>query len=416
MNGDVIKQFLVGLGFDIDDAGLAKFNKAIGSATLKVTALYAATNAMATGIAYGISKISQSFEDLGYEYKIIAPAINKALILRQEMFKAYAATGISLTRVVQASVKLNLSIAKTKIALEAIYKSVGSRFFALLTKQSDIFRQKLYQNMPKIQNALEKFVKFIFKSLEAVTQLGLRAWSVLTRVYDFFVMLDKATDGWSTIILGVIAAWRLLNLSFLATPLGMIIAGFVALLALWDDFKTFKEGGESLIDWGDRTVKIVVAITAAIVALGTVIAGIRVAMAAWTAAQWLLNVAMSANPIGAIIIGVTALIALLGVLAAKMGLLNGLGDWLGNAGSKVMDFLGGPNAAANMQNNPVTNPGSSPAGAAGVQNSQTNQHVQQQTSINVMGSADASSVGKAVAGEQSRVNFDMVRNMKGATR
>ncbi len=33
-----------------------------------------------------------------------------------------------------------------------------------------------------------------------------------------------------------------------------------------------------------------------------------------------------------------------------------------------------------------------------------------------MGSSDANAVGKAVAGEQSRVNFDMVRNMKGATR
>ena len=83
MNGDVIKSFLVGLGFGVDDASLAKFNKAISSATLKVTALYASTEVAASGIVYGISKISESFEQLGYEYRLITPAINKAIVLRR---------------------------------------------------------------------------------------------------------------------------------------------------------------------------------------------------------------------------------------------------------------------------------------------------------------------------------------------
>src|SRR4051812_3077747 len=105
--------------------------------------------------------------------------------------------------------------------------------------------------MPKIQSALERFIKFIFAAFEAITTLGERIWSILERVYDFFKKLHDATDGWSTIIIGVIAAWKLLNLSFLATPLGMVLALAVALLALYDDLKTFVEGGQSLINWGD---------------------------------------------------------------------------------------------------------------------------------------------------------------------
>lgn len=412
----VIKSFLVGLGFGVDDASLKKFNKAVSDATLKVTALYGSVKVMSAAIVYGISKISEGFEQMGYEYRIIAPAINKALILRRELLKAYSAAGINITKVVQASVKLNMSLAKTKFAFKAIYDSVGSRFFGLLTKQSDIFRKKIYENMPKIQNALEKFVKFIFKALEATTTLGVRLWSILTRVYDFFVKLDKATDGWSSVILGVIAAWKLLNLSFLATPLGMLLTGFLALLALWDDFKTFQEGGKSLIDWGSNTVKIVVAIAAAVGTVAVAITAVITAMRAWAVIQGVINALLLLNPIGLWIAGITALIGLITLLAAKMGYLKGAGEWFAGVGGKILDFVGGsPNVGANVENNPVGAGVRNPIGN-NVQNSQSNQNVQQQTSINIMGSADANSVGKAVAGEQTKVNFDMVRNMKGATR
>ena len=128
MTGEVIKSFLVGLGFDVDDAGLAKFNKSIKDATLKVTALYGSINATTGLIVKGLSDISEGFESIGYQYRIIAPSINKAILLRQELFKAYRAAGINIVQVVRNAVLLNFSLTKTKYALEAIYKSVGSRF------------------------------------------------------------------------------------------------------------------------------------------------------------------------------------------------------------------------------------------------------------------------------------------------
>lgn len=414
MGDELIKSFLVGLGFGVDDASLKKFNSAIASATVRVAALYGAVNAAAAGIVAGISDISDGFEKMGYEYHIIAPAINKALVLRRELLHAYSAAGINITKVIQASVKLNMSLAKTKFAFEAIYKSVGSRFFGLLTKQSDLFRQKIYANMPKIQLALEQFVKFIFKAFEGVTTLGVRLWGILSRVYDFFVSLDKATDGWSTIILGVLAAWKLLNLSFLATPLGMIIAGFVTLLALWDDFKTYKEGGISLIDWGSDSVRAIVGVVAAVAALAAGVYGVILALRAWAAAQALVNLVMSLNPIGLMIAGITILLGLLTALAVKLGFLKGVGQFFSDAGQGIMDLIGGPNTGANLQSNPGGPRVANPVG--GVQNSSSNQNVAQQTNINVIGSADAQSTGKAVAGEQGKVNFDLVRNLKGATR
>lgn len=409
MTGEVIKSFLVGLGFSIDDSELAKFNKAISSASVKVAALYGTIQVAAGGIVAGISDISEGFEKMGYEYHIIAPAINKALVLRRELLRAYSSAGINITRVIQASVKLNMSLAKTKFAFEAIYKSVGSRFFGLLTKQSDQLRQKIYQNMPKIQHALESFVKGIFKAFEATTILGLRLWSILERVFDFFVKLDKATNGWSTIILGVVAAWKLLNLEFIATPLGLIITGLVAILALFDDFKTFQEGGKSLFDWTaaipviDSIEKAISSLYDSLSSLVAIVFDLALAFKQLFSGDFS-GALDSLKRVGSDILAIFTNLweAIKGIGNAASGIGGILGDKLGG-------LFGNGNAAANLVG-PVQ-----PQPMVG-NTAYTNQHVQQQTQINVTGSADANAVGKAVAGEQNRVNFDMTRNMRGATR
>lgn len=410
MTGDLIKSYLVGLGFGVDDQSLAKFNKAISSAALRVSALFASTQIAATGIVAGIAKVSEGFEQLGYEYKIIAPAINKAIVLRQEMLKAYSAAGVNLVKVVQASVKLNLSLTKTKYAFEAIYRSVASRFFELITKQSDTFRQKIYANMPKIQLALENFVKVVFKALEIVTALGVRLWSILTRVFDFFVSLDNATQGWSSIILGVIAAWKLLNLSFLATPLGLIITGLVAILALFDDFKTWQEGGKSLFDW-TKFVPVIDAVTKALQSMWAILQAITV-----TLSNLILAFAQlyqgdtggfweSLKAVGESVISVFARI---------WDNLKNIAGVISAVGTFGKSLFGNSNAQANLQNTASGAPRTPPLGAGSSNNSLTNQHVQQQTTINVQGSSDANAVGKHVSGEQSRVNLDLARYLKGA--
>jgi hypothetical protein len=425
MDGDVIKSFLVGLGFGVDDASLAKFNKAITSAAVKVTALYASIKLSAAGIFYSISKISEGFEEMGYNLRLVAPAVNKMLILREAMLDAYRHAGIDLTKVVQQSILFNLSLAKTKFALEAVYKSVGAKFLPLLTKQMDIFRQKIFANMPKIQEQLTKVVQFIFKAFEATVELGQRLWSMLERVYGFFKKLDEATGGWSTKILAVIAAWQILNLGFLATPLGMIIAGFIALLALWDDFQVWREGGQSLINWGSDMSKTIVGLVAAIGLGVAALYAWKGAMVAWNAVSKAFEIVLAVMngelgvttvlaslleaPFWLIAAAIGAVIAAVTLADAKWQIFGGhLSGFFSGVGGKVLDFLGGAhagNVASAGSPSPLT------GGAGG-----NTQKVNQETTINVQGSADANSVGKAVASQQGAVNFDMTRNLKGAMR
>lgn len=426
--GEVIKSFLVGLGFDVDESSLAVFNKSIKDAALRVTALYGTINAFAGSMVYAFSKISESFEEMGYQYHIIAPAINKAIVLRNELMKAYSAAGVNIRKVVVDSVRLNLSLAKTKFALEAIYKSVGSKFFGLLEKQSDAFRKKLYQNMPYIQNALEHLVKGVFKAFEAVTVLGQRLWGILSRVYDFFVALDKATDGWSTIVLGLVAAWKFLNLSFLATPLGLVFALGALVLGLYDDFMTAVEGGESLIDWGSDFTKMIVGLVAGVGALAAGFYAWSFATKAVSAATALFNGVLGITdalllvleaPVWLIVAAIGALIAALTLADEKWKIFGGhLSGFFTGVGGKILDFVAGaPNLTASLSN--VGSAGGAPPSALGSNpgssNSVTNINAKHQTDITVQGSPNPEATARAV-GNGMKQNYDSIDYLNGRTR
>jgi hypothetical protein len=308
---ETIKEFLVGLGFSIDSASLAKFNKSISAAVTKVAALATGMTASAGAIVAGISEVSKGFEQMGYEYHLIAPAINRALLLRQELLKSYRLAGINIGNVIRSSIKLNLSLAKTRFAFEAIYKSVASRFFESITKQSDLFRKKIYENMPKIQRTLENVVQFIFKFVGAVSQL-------VGRLID----LDKATDGWSTKILlalaAITAAWKIFNLAFLLSGPGLVLLGIAAaltlILGIFDDFKVWKNGGKSLFNWGPF-IPVMNSVADAAKSVWKVLVGV-------------------AEVLGDIFLAVSDLLT---------GDFSGAWDELGAAGQKIIDgFLGVP--------------------------------------------------------------------------
>lgn len=410
MDTETIKSFLVGLGFGVDETSLAKFNKAIASATLRVTAMYAAVSGAATGIFAAISSVSSSFEDMGYQLRIIAPAMNRWLVMRQAMLNAYAHAGINLTQVVKQAILFNYSLAKTKYALEAVYKSVAAKFFPLLTKQMDIFRQKIFANMPKIQAQLTKFVEFIFKAFTALVELGTRLWSILTRVYDFFARLHEVTHGWSTVVLGLVAAWKLLNLSFLATPLGLLLAGFLAILALYDDFKVWEEGGKSLFNWAPF-VPVINAVGVALKGVWSVLndtAMLFFDLVGLIKDLVTLDLSTFSEDIDNTLADVSKYVSdLVEYFKSLINVGGALTGWAQAIGGWVAAHFGSGTAGGNIA-------GAAQVGPMLPNGGGVNQTIHQKTDINVNGAADVNTVGKVVAGNQDRVNFDMVRNMKGA--
>jgi len=111
------------------------------------------------------------------------------------------------------------------------------------------FREGLVDNFGRISAIITKIVDGVLFLADVISTLGLRAMQIVGGIIDWFSSLDEGTKRLIEGVGGLLIAWRLLNAGFLATPLGQLAALGVAILALYDDYKVWKEGGKSLIDW-----------------------------------------------------------------------------------------------------------------------------------------------------------------------
>lgn len=551
MSAETIKEFLVGLGFKVDEAGLAKFSAGIASASLRVTALAAATTAAAGVIVAGVQKIAADFDQmdkLATQFRTTADAIDEfadaagILGIKEEtaveglrnldraivdtsmdMGRAkavFADLGITVkdaagnlkpTTEVMAELAekfkgmergkqirvmerlgldpsllklFNADMVALRAEMEAIDKAAGLDFGQAMAEskafmeiwramQQEIqkwkllfkttmesvsvklmpkfraqiraitdaminFRRKVMDNLPKAIEAIMPIIGVIMRIAEAFIKITARIASGAMTIIGWLLKLNEFTGGWAGYILAAAAAWKYLNLAFLKTPLGMLLSLAAVVALLIDDFLTFKEGGDSLIDWGSGFGIVMQGVTAALTGFLAYIAlskaaviAMTVATNAWAAATAIANGIMSAariavllfnlvlyaNPIMLVVAAVAALIAA-GVLLIQnwdtvKQWFSSFFDWLlagfskvADWGSKVASVFGFGGGAPASAPNPQAQ-----AAVAG-----NGQNVNQQTQIVVQGSTDPAATARAVSGEQGRVNADMARNMRGAAR
>lgn len=165
----------------------------------------------------------------------------------------------------------------------------GGQFYGMSEKMSQTLGGQASLAMANINDKLLAFYNII----QPYILPAMRGFNLL--LTDTGTFIDKVVakiEGWynNNMLLGtsiaiLTAAW----LAYKATFLGLI--GVHALIAVWRK---------------------------AVIAYEIVVFAIQNATSLWTAAQWLLNVALSANPVGLIIAGVVALIALIAFLIIKV--------------------------------------------------------------------------------------------------
>lgn len=542
MTGDVIKDFLVGLGFKIDEAGLSKFSAGIGSATIAVTAMgvaavaatglitafvssvadkfdtvrhladrvnstaesvlrlgYVATltgssvnaaNSSLEGLskvageaALGIGSGAMAFEQIGLSAKDsngvlkdtsvlmsdiavkirdmgrgeqiavlsklgIDPTLIGALTtdvsgLAAEFDQLYKNAGIDANKAAEESVDFVDSMARLKMTFDALKSAVGLKFMGQVKNGINTLRKFLVENMPKIINAVSPIINLVLKIAEAFIRIVGRIGSAIGKIIGFLSNVNDKTDGWAGYILAAAAAWKFLNLSFLASPIGIILALSAGVALLIDDFLTFRESGESLIDWGSKfgtTLQVVSALVAGLTAAfvvsklamlafavgqgvavtaGAAVSGI---LATMRSAVLLFNLALFANPIGLFVAAIATLIGAGALLIANWQSVKtwftGFFDFLSSGFDKIKSIAGtvaglfGSAGGAESAPRPALAP--TPQAAAAMTGG--SQSVSQQTQIVVQGASNPDATARAVSGQQSRVNADMARNMKGVTR
>lgn len=335
MADGVIRDFLVSLGFDTDNTGLAKMKSAMDGIEWKAKALNGALLALATGAVLAVKQTASELDRLyfssqrigasvtninaygnaiaqlggsaegavstlealsekirnspGYEGQIKSLGVNTrdangAIRDRVEVMKDLSGV-LSKMPAYQANAYANsLGIdQKTLLAMR------DNKFMANMEKYQKI-QKELGMNDDLAKSGNEFMTEYrdltmmtktgfqvivmqagkalipILKLLNQLIQSGIQAFSQLNpqikeglAVALRFAMLALMFGAMAKslgLLLKLLPALKsfvgllkLLRLAFLGSPIGIILALGAALALLWEDWKVWKEGGKSLIDW-----------------------------------------------------------------------------------------------------------------------------------------------------------------------
>ena len=344
MNAETLKDFLISLGFKVDEAGARKFDAVVAGTTLKAIELGVKVEAAALSVVAFTAKIASGLDDLywasqrtgatvegikqiGYAVSQVGGSVdgargsleNLARFMRnnpgaegflnrlgvqtrdasgnmRDMATIFTGVGQRLSsmpyyRANQYAEMLGLDentlmamrrgIGQFSSEYTAMAKAIGYnadvaavssnkfmtslRSFGLMAGMArdkigssladglagslDRLRRQILENFPKIEGAITSTVKGILWAGEMVGRVIYRLIQAASDIRAWWIGLDSDTQKLIQTLGGLLVAWRLLNAAMLASPVSWVLALAAAILLLYDDYRTWKEGGKSLIDW-----------------------------------------------------------------------------------------------------------------------------------------------------------------------
>ena len=140
---------------------------------------------------------------------------------------------------------------------------IGSNLAGGLAGSLDTLRRHILDNFPRIEQTLTKAIKGILALGDIIGRLFFRLIEGTSDLITWWQSLDKQTRELISLFGALTIALRTLNSTFWMSPIGLITAMAAGIALLWEDYKTWKEGGQSLIDWGkwkteiDQAVKMI---------------------------------------------------------------------------------------------------------------------------------------------------------------
>jgi len=345
MNAETLKDFLISLGFNVDEAGAKKFDAVVAGTTLKAIELGVKVEAAALSVVAFTAKIASSLDNLywasqrtgatvegikqiGYAVSQVGGSAdsargsleNLARFIRnnpgaegflnrlgvqtrdasgnmRDMATIFTGVGQRLSnmpyyRANQYAQMLGLD-ENTLMAMRrgigqfsgeytAMAKAIGYnadvaavssnkfmtslRSFGLMAGMArdkigsnlanglagsiDTLRRQIMNNFPKIEGAITAGVKGVLWFGEIIGRVVYRLIQLTGDIINWWKSLSTETRQVIEVFGALMIAWRLLNSAFAMSPIGRVIMLGAALIGLYDDYRTWKEGGQSLIDWG----------------------------------------------------------------------------------------------------------------------------------------------------------------------
>ena len=127
---------------------------------------------------------------------------------------------------------------------------IGSNLAGGLAGSLDTLRRHILDNFPRIEQTLTKAIKGILALGDIIGRLFFRLIEGTSSLITWWQSPDKQTRELISLFGALTIALRILNSTFWMSPIGLITALAAGIALLWEDYQTWKEGGDSLIDWG----------------------------------------------------------------------------------------------------------------------------------------------------------------------
>ncbi|HBN5388526.1 TPA: lytic transglycosylase [Citrobacter freundii] len=345
MNAETIKDFLVSLGFDIDEAGAAKFDSVLAGTTANAIKMGLAVEGAALSVVAYTAKIAsgldnlywasqrtgatvQGIQSIGYAVSQMGGSVDAArgsleslsrfvrnnpgaegflnrlgvqtrdasgnmrdmaaiftgvgqklssmpyyranqyaqmlgidentlMAMRRGVggfsgqYSAMAkAIGFNADEAARSSNKFMTSLREFGAMAGMARDKIGSNLAGGLAGSLDTLRRHILDNFPRIEQTLTKAIKGILALGDIIGRLFFRLIEGTSSLITWWQSLDKQTRELISLFGALTIALRILNSTFWMSPIGLITALAAGIALLWEDYKTWKEGGQSLIDWG----------------------------------------------------------------------------------------------------------------------------------------------------------------------
>lgn len=345
MNAETIKDFLVSLGFDIDEAGAEKFDSVLAGTTANAIKMGMAVEGAALTVVAFTAKIAsgldnlywasqrtgatvQGIQSIGYAVSQVGGSVDAArssleslsrfvrnnpgaegflnrlgvqtrdasgnmrdmaaiftgvgqklssmpyyranqyaqmlgidentlMAMRRGVggfsgqYSAMAkAIGFNADEAARSSNKFMTSLREFGAMAGMARDKIGSNLAGGLAGSLDTLRRHILDNFPRIEQTLTKAIKGILALGDIIGRLFFRLIEGTSDLITWWKSLDKQTRELISLFGALTIALRILNSTFWMSPVGLITALAAGIALLWEDYKTWKEGGQSLIDWG----------------------------------------------------------------------------------------------------------------------------------------------------------------------
>ena len=345
MNAETIKDFLVSLGFDIDEAGASKFDSVLAGTTANAIKMGLAVEGAALAVVAFTAKIAsgldnlywasqrtgatvQGIQSIGYAVSQVGGSVDAArssleslarfmrhnpgaegflnrlgvqtrdasgnmrdmaaiftgvgqklssmpyyranqyaqmlgidentlMAMRRGVggftgqYSAMAKSiGFNADEAARSSNKFMTSLREFGAMAGMARDKIGSNLAGGLAGSLDTLRRHILDNFPRIEQTLTKAIKGILALGDIIGRLFFRLIEGTSSLITWWQSLDKQTRELISLFGALTIALRILNSTFWMSPIGLITALAAGIALLWEDYQTWKEGGDSLVDWG----------------------------------------------------------------------------------------------------------------------------------------------------------------------